>query len=122
MEFNETQKYENYIMLMKSIEELKSGRKHTDDWEQLHFNFFSKFRAMYPDISRINPEVEDDDFRKTLHQCEQIARYLEMYWENNGTIEYRSYLNLLLRIKDIFFSVVDEDELAIIMSEVHMME
>jgi len=47
---------------------------------------------------------------------------LEMYWENNGTIEYRSYLNLLLRIKDIFFSVVDEDELAIIMSEVHMME
>ena len=122
MKFTETQKYENYIILMRSIEELRSGRKHTDDWEQDHFNFFSKIRTMYPDLSRLYPEVEDDDFRKMLHECEQIARYLEMYWENNGTIEYRSYLNLLLRIKDILFSVVDEDELAIIMSEVHMME
>jgi hypothetical protein len=120
MEFTSTQKYENYKMLLESIKELRRGVKPSDDWEQLHFTFFSKLRAVYPDMSKINLEIEDRDFRKTLFEAEQIAKYLEMYWENNGTIHYNSYLDLLVRIREIAEYFMDDYEITSIMMNMNI--
>ena len=112
MTYSEVETHENYKMLVRSIGELQSGNKPTDDWEQLHFNFFSLIRSSFPDIKKLNPEIEDLRFRNTLHECEMLARYIEIFWEGHGTIEYSAYLQFLTRMRYIIEYDMDDDDIA----------
>lgn len=108
---NDSQKNDNYIMLLRSIDELKSGRKVSDDWEQDHYNFFYKIRKAFHDFRDVNPEVDDEDLRKTRNETEQLARYQEMYLESSGNMHYIAYLQFLERVLIIIQYFMEDEEI-----------
>jgi hypothetical protein len=120
MAYTSEQQTEHYRFLLLSIEELKSGRKPTDDWEQEHFNFFSKIRMTFPDFRKVSENIQDKMFRVKMNDAEQLARYIELYWESNGDIPYDAYLQFLQRMKYAVEYEKTDDEIADLMSGLSM--
>ena len=111
MSIADEQKYANYQFLLKSIAELKSGRKPTEDWEQSHFTFFYTMRKTFVDFRLMSIGQDDDEFKRWQNNAEQLARYQEMHWESNGCMNYPAYLQLLehvLMLADYGYN--DEDD------------
>ena len=101
MEITPQQKYENYEMLERSIAQLKSNTKMSEDWEQDHFNFFFKIRKAFPNFNGMYLDIHDEDVRRWLNSAEQLARYQEMHWEKTGYMNYYAYLQFLQFVKNI---------------------
>jgi hypothetical protein len=102
---------QNYQLLQRSIAELKSGRKPTDDWEQDHFDFFSRLRTSFPDFRELYPGVEDEDYTRWKNNAEQLARYQAMHWEQTGRMNYPAYLQFLEVVMLIVqFELGDENQ------------
>jgi hypothetical protein len=120
MDYTSEQKYEHYLFLQRSLAELKSGRKPTDDWEQEHFNFFVKIRQAFPDFRRVSLDIEDSMYRAKMEDAEMLARYIEMYWEGNGAIEYNAYLQFLQRMLYAFEYTLTDDEISDLMAMMKM--
>lgn len=95
MAFTEEERVMNRSMLELSIKELQSGRPVTDDWEQEHFNFFSRVRRSFVNFMDMYPGNEDEDLRRKLNHAEQLARYQEMHWENTLYMNFPAYLQFL---------------------------
>jgi len=114
------ERYHNYLFLQRSLSELRSGRKPTDDWEQHHYNFFTKIRNFFPSFDEMNIDIIDEEFRNKAYETEKMARYLENYFERAGTVDYKLYTLFLERIQYLFEYFMDEEELCSLLGQTGM--
>ena len=109
MEITEEQKTRNYDFLINSLHRLRAGIPPTEDIEQEDWCYFKGMRQVIGDFNTIHPENTDSAYRAKANELEQIARYLDMFTEESGHIEYGAYLQLLERVNYIVeYQNVDE--------------
>jgi len=116
----EHERHQNYLFLQRSLSELRSGRKPTDDWEQHHYNFFTKIRNYFPDFSEMNNDVHEEAFREKAYEAEKMARYTEDYFERAGTLDYTVYMMFLERVQYLSEYFMDEEELCSLLGQTGM--
>lgn len=122
MNLTEEEKYENYLMLQKSLQELRSRRRVTDDWEQSHYQFFLKIREHFTDFNLVAPTITNSVFRKICYEAEQLATYIETQILTSG-MNYNMYKTFLERIEYIikyYDNIGEEDELSDLMGKIRM--
>ena len=98
MDLSDEQKSRNYDFLMNSLHRLRAGIPVTEDIEQADWCYFKGMRQVIGDFNTIHPENTDPAYRAKANEMEQIARYLDIFTDESGHIEYVSYLQLLERI------------------------
>jgi len=120
MEFTHDQRYENYLTLQRSLQELRSGRKVTDDWENTHYNFFVRTRGFFTDFNRVLYNDETPELRKKCSELERLAAYTEKYIEQTGKIDYAVYTLFLERLLYLAEYFMPDDELTDLMEKLGM--
>lgn len=103
--------YDNYLRLLQTIQTLESGARLTEDWFCEHTEHILKYRSTFPDIRRINEDVEDSEFRKKASEAEVILSSLVSEIKSRGTFTVKTYLLLNKRMKDLSELISDEDDL-----------
>jgi hypothetical protein len=91
---------------------LKTGRKPTDDCEQKYYNFYCSLRKHFYDFREVLIENKSPELRANMNKAEHLARYIDMYLEENGMIEYTAFLQLLELLLYIAEIDVSKDELS----------
>jgi hypothetical protein len=118
--FNEQQKERNYIRLVRSIAELKSGRKPTDDWEQEYYEYFMLAREHFWNFTYVRPDITDKMFRDAMAEAETYAQTVELRWEEHGRIDHDAYLDMLERMQYSYEYILDDDELTELLNAAHI--
>ena len=103
--------YENYLRLLQTIQTLESGATLTEDWFCEHIEHILKYRDVFPNIGRINEEIEDSEFRKKASEAETILSSLVHEIKSRGTFTVKMYLLLNKRMKDLTELIFGEDDL-----------
>jgi len=106
--FTDDERRENYQTLLKSIEHLRNGGTTNND----DVNYYKKMRAYAADFTQCNTEVTDKKFRRKAFETEQMARYLDLYLSENGTLEPTTYVQFLERGKFLAEFLTTPEELA----------
>lgn len=104
------QKYRNYLTLIKTIDYIESGQRITEDWMIDNKNEILKYREWIKDYSKVNDDVENQDFRKICEDTEDTIQYLCKSIEKTNTFDTAVYVTLLRLIKEICdFLFTDEE-------------
>lgn len=103
--------YENYLRVLETIQTLESGARLTEDWYQEHAEHILKYREVFPNIQKINQDVEDGDFRKKAAEAETLLSNLVNEIKIRKTFAVKTYLLLNKRMKDLTEIIHGEDEL-----------
>ena len=85
---------DNYKILVASIQQLDSGHM-SDDWEQIHYNFFIKIRDEFSDFNNVYIPNTNDTTKRCCSESERLAKYLEKYIDDTGKLDYVAYLSLI---------------------------
>lgn len=120
MGFTEEQKYENYLTLQRSIQNLRSGSPITDDWEQLHHDFFKTIRMFFVDFNYVVNPSDDEELRTKCSEAERLAEYTEKYIEQTGRMDYVVYKLFLERLLYIAEYSMEDDEISELMGKLGM--
>jgi hypothetical protein len=103
--------YENYLRVLETIQSLETGVRLTEDWFHEHIGHILKYRDVFPNIGRINEEIEDIEFRTKASEAEVLLSNLVDEIKKRGTFTTKIYLLLNKRMKDLTEIIVGEDEL-----------
>lgn len=105
-----------YHLLVRSISVLQQKWPPSDDWEQIHYNFFCFICKKYPHLSCYRPDISDDSVRLNLSYLEMMCSEIQLYFEDHGTMPYEKYCEFLEGLHAILDFIDAEDELATQMS------
>lgn len=103
--------YENYLRVLETIQSIESGARLTEDWFQEHISHIFKYREVFPNIGRINEDVEDAEFRKKAAEAETLLSNLVHEINSRKIFTVKTYLLLNKRLKDLTEIMYGEDEL-----------
>jgi hypothetical protein len=103
--------YENYLRLLQTIQALESGARLTEDWFSEHIGHILKYRDVFPNIGKINEEIEDIEFRTKASEAEVLLSNLVDEIKKRKTFTTKIYLLLNKRMKDLTEIIFGEDEL-----------
>lgn len=103
--------YENYLRVLETIQTLESGARLTEDWYQEHAEHILKYREVFPNIQKINQDVEDIQFRKKAAEAETLLSNLVNEIKIRKTFTIKTYLMLNNRMKELTEIIHGEDEL-----------
>ena len=106
--YTEEQKFTNYKFLVRSVHELRAGRKVTDD----DIQYFKHIRYYCKDFEYCNMDVTDSRFRTKAIGAEKLCQYLDSYLSQHRTIEASAYIKLLEHIDGLFTHVMSSEELS----------
>lgn len=110
----------NYLRIIETIQELESNFRVTEDWTEEHKRHIFKYREIFPDFSKVNPEVESEEFRQTAYETEILITNLIHEIKVNGTIHLRFYLILNKHLKYLCENVWSDEELANVLGNMRM--
>ena len=92
----ETQRISNYNRILETIIEITSqGFRLTEDWMEEHKKLIMVYRDWIPDYNLIDPEIENEDFRKKAYETEVLMRNLVEAIVKTKTFNVKFYLMLL---------------------------
>lgn len=72
-------KKSNYEMVQEAVEYLETNDQDfvTSEWAEEHQNFFITIRGEFPDLSSVNEDIRDIEFRNKAARAEVLARKIE---------------------------------------------
>lgn len=111
MALTDTQRYTNYIQLIKTIEFLDKRGRITEDWMEEHKIRILHYRVLIPNFSLLNEDVVESEFRYKCEETEEMMRYNCEAIHTHHTFDVRVYYAMLSNMKYICDSVFSEDEL-----------
>jgi len=109
--YSDTEKYENYIEIIKTLEFIENNGRITEDWMEHNKWVIEKWRDMIEDYSRLNPEIISKYFRKDCYETEVLIQYLIKSIRSTKTFDVKTYTILLRKMKSICDSFYDDIEL-----------
>ncbi len=110
----------NYVRLLKTIQELESGVRVTEDWVEEHKRIILLYRDTFPNFRAVNEEFRDKEFRKKADESEVLISNLVHEIKVSGTINLRYYLILVKHIKIMCDLVWDEHDLSSMLERMRM--
>lgn len=111
MDFTNDQRHENYLMLQRSLQEIRSGRPITDDWEHKHYAFFEKTRSFFFNFNCVTNKDDNEELTKTCAELEKLAVYTEQFIEKTGRMDYAVYKLFLERLLYLAEYTMEDDEI-----------
>jgi len=118
--FSHSEKYQNYMQIVKTIQFFESNGHVTEDWMHEHKWVIEKWRDWIYDYSELNSEITEKEFRKVCNETETLITYLIHSIRTTKTFDTRVYHILLTKMKYICDNIFDADELAGMMSSMYM--
>ena len=109
--YSDTEKYENYIEIIKTLSFIENNGRITEDWMEHNKWVIEKWRDMIEDYSRLNPEIISKYFRKDCNDTEVLIQYLIKSIRSTKTFDVKTYTILLRKMKSICDSFYDDIEL-----------
>lgn len=106
--YTDEERQDNYQRLLKSIKHLRNGG--TTNAEDV--KYYKKIREYAGDFTQCNVEVTDKKFRRKAYEAEQMARYIDLYLSENGTLEPTTYVQFLERGKFLTEFLMTPEEVA----------
>ena len=70
-----------------------------------------EYRGWVDDYSKINPEIEGEEFRQRAREAEELIRYLSGQVYRREDIDLKLFLELCLRLRYLAESALEADEL-----------
>jgi hypothetical protein len=111
MALTDTQKYTNYIQLIKTIEFLDNRGRITEDWMEDNMRVILHYRELLPNFGALNEEVVDHVFRYKCDETEEMMRFNCETIRLHGTFDVKVYYAMMVNMKYICDSIFSEDEL-----------
>jgi len=120
MELTGEQKYENYLTLQRSIQNLRSGAQVTPEWNDHHLKFFTRVRAFFKNFNDVLMDDDSEELRKKCSELEVLAQYNEQFIARNTFIDYSAYRLFLDRLLYIAEYTMGDDEITDLMEKLGM--
>lgn len=76
MNYSTEEKQSNYEFLMNAIRHVERGDRITEDWMEEHKDRILLYRGFWPDMSRLNPDIKDHNFRACAVEVETLLESL----------------------------------------------
>ena len=76
MNYSTEEKQSNYEFLMNAIRHVERGDRITEDWMEEQKDRILLYRGFWPDMSRLNPDVKDYNFRTWAVEVETLLESL----------------------------------------------
>ena len=118
--YTDNQKVSNYFFLLEAIRHVQNGRRITEDWMEEQKCRILLYREFWPDLSALNPELSDYNFRAYAAESESLLSGLcdEIREFKTFTVQtYHTLNTCLFRMSEMF----DEDnEIADLLSSVKL--
>uniref|UniRef100_A0A6C0EQM6 Uncharacterized protein n=1 Tax=viral metagenome TaxID=1070528 RepID=A0A6C0EQM6_9ZZZZ len=109
--YSETEKYENYMQIIKTLEFIEKNGRITEDWMEENKAIIEKWRDMINDYSRLNPEITSKYFRKDCNDTEVLIQYLIASIRSTKTFDIKVYVILLQKMKAMCDHAYDDMEM-----------
>ena len=102
--------HENYDILVQTIKELQNPTMFYDAaWHQKNKNFILAIRKHFTDLSQVNLDIQDENFRVSARNAEIILNRLESDIEFYDKIDKKLYLQFCYYIQTLA-TVADDDD------------
>jgi hypothetical protein len=118
--YSDTERYENYMEIVKALKFLENNGHITEDWMEEHRWLIEKWRDWVSNYCDINPEVRDKGFRKACNDTETLISYLIRSIRTTKTFDIKVYCILLTKMKYICDTLFDQYELEQMMGQMNM--
>ena len=118
-EFTDEQKSHNYEVLTQSIETMKNGRI-TEDWMEDHKRQIWFYWKSFSDLSNIEPENKDVQFRAIASTGEFLLNRLVSQIKEYGAFDVTDYLQFCENLKFMVDYFAECWELTDIMSKFNL--
>lgn len=103
--------HENYLRLIHTIETIESGARLTEDWFEEHKTHIQMYRETFPNVHKVNEEIEDGTFRTKANETEILLANLVNEIQVRKTFTVKTYLALNKHLKELCEIIWGEDEL-----------
>lgn len=105
--------YDNYDIILQTIKELQNPTMYYDSaWHERNKNFILKIRKHFTDLSEVNLNIQEENFRQTAKCAEIILNRLESDLDFYNKIDKKLYLQFCYYIQTLATTVDDEENFA----------
>ena len=111
MEYDDDEKFTNYMRILKAIETIENERV-TEDWIESHKDWITLYREWIYDYSTVNEEIKDPQFRKMASSVETLLNHLLRQVYGEHTFDPDVYLLFNQALKFMAEYTMEKDELA----------
>lgn len=108
--------YENYCRLVETIRFIEEKRRITEDWMEEHKHQIMTYRDVFPNISEVNEDCEDNEFRTRARAAEALLAQLVREIHRTNTFGVSIYWMLCVHMRRMVEIVYDETDLMDLMS------
>ena len=116
MDFTDDQKSQNFSRIVAVIKDVRNNVRITEDWMYDQMEFIKTCREFFPDMSKLNTEVEDPRWRAMAENCELVLSQLVFEIKETGSFSVPLYRLFCENVKKMFEMVMTPDELSQLMS------
>jgi hypothetical protein len=109
MELTDAEKHASYINLIETIAALSRGDVMDDDWIDAQIDRVRYIRRYYSDMSLVNIEREDSEFRNIALGLEMNLKVMMSEIDLFGTLDTDTYLEFSQGILRLI-NMIEEDE------------
>ena len=108
----EDEKYVNFLNIMNTVRYIENGGLATTEWVDEQKKNVVMYREWISDYSKINEEIEDDDFRKCCSETEVLLQNLCHMIEKQGILNLKLFGMFMKHMKHILDTVFTDDQMA----------
>lgn len=117
----ELERINNYKEIVETINYIKSQEfRLTEDWLEEHKERIMKYRDWFPSYNLIDPEVEDETFRRKCQETETLMAQLADCVKRQAVFSIKFYLILLEHIKWLIDQEEQDDQMVEMMASLGM--
>jgi hypothetical protein len=103
--------YENYLRLCETVRHIEEKRQITEDWMEEHKCLIHTYRDVFPNISKVNEDTEDSEFRTRARAAEPLLAQLINEIRRTNTFGISIYWMLCVHLKRMTEMAGEEDDL-----------
>jgi len=116
MEYSPEEKQTNYEFMTEAIRHVERGERITEDWMEEHKDRILLYREFWPDISRLNPDVKEHNFRSWAVEVETLLQGLCSDIKTYKTFSVPDYHRLNMCLRRMADMLVEDSDFADMMS------
>ena len=106
----ENQRENNYLELVGAIEYLKRNGRLSEDWLEDSRALIRKYRAWWPNMAFMNPDIQDREFRKMCGEAELLLAELMRGVHANDFVNVKLFGIFLNKVKLIIDHVIPDKD------------
>lgn len=97
-----------HIIIAKAIQTINRGET-SKDWKNKHFDIILYAEDSFKDPSRINPEIDNTNFREGVRRVSILSGYLGNEIRNRQTFDIEVFKLMCTQILDCIDLTIDDD-------------